>query len=188
VSADERAAAGQDAVASEPDAVAGVESGGPPRRGAGRAVVLSALWVVVLLVLAALWVRSPFSGPGRMFLLWSAAAVPLTLWSWSRFRAWGVRQVPGSPGFLLGLALAWALLAAVSVSTIPAIMAMDGLILRRDVLRWTGKGLEWLPGLFGLGLSVAGLAASLEARYRLAHGDVASGEGGVESGSHHDAT
>lgn len=170
------------------DPTAGPAPDGRPSRGAGRAVVLCALWVVLLLVLAALWVQSPFSGPGRMFLFWSAAAVPLTVWSWSRFRAWGVRQVPGSPGFLLGLAVAWALLAAVSVSTIPGIMAMDGLILRNGLLRWTGKGLEWLPGLFGLGLSVGGLAASLEARYRLAHGDVALDAGGGEPDTGDDAT
>lgn len=154
--------------------------------GAGRAVVLTGLWILLLLVLAALWVQSPFSGPGRMFLLWSAAAIPLTVWSWTRFRAWGVRQVPGSPRFLVGLAVAWALLAAVSLSTIPGIMAMDGLILRRGLLRWTGKALEWLPGLFGLGLSVGGLAASLEARYRLARGDVGHDDGGVAS-DHPDA-
>jgi hypothetical protein len=50
-------------------------------------------------------------------------------------------------------------------------MALDGLILREPGRRGMGIALRWLPVLFGVLVSVAGLSAVLEARYRLVHGD-----------------
>lgn len=143
-----------------------LEAGSP-----GPATLLAALWTICLVVLAALWIQTPFSGPGRMFLLWTVATVPLVSWSWSRFRRWGIRQVPRSALFLAGLAVVWAGVAWLADATFPGIWAMDGLIMREPLLRAAGKTLQWLPGLFGLALSVGGLSAALEARYRLAHDD-----------------
>lgn len=138
------------------------------------AVVLAAAWTGALVVLAAVWIRSPFTGPGPMFLAWSAAALPLLVWSWSRFRRWGVKQAPRSRAALLAVAVAWVGVALAARSGQPAVWALDGMILRQGGLRALGLGLQWLPGVFGLLLSVAGLALALEARYRLARGEAGS--------------
>lgn len=143
-----------------------------PASTARPAVVLAGAWTGALILLAAVWIRSPFTGPGPMFLAWSAVAFPLTLWSWSRFRRWGVRQAPRSGGAVVAVAVAWAVVATAALSGRPAIWALDGLILRQPGLRAAGVGLQWLPGVFGLALSVAGLALALEARYRLRRGEV----------------
>jgi hypothetical protein len=102
-----------------------------------------------------------------MFLAWTVVAAPLAAWSWSRFRLWEVRQVPRGVLFLAGLAVAWAAVAALAGSELAAEMALDGLVMRNAPQRLIGRGLQWLPGLFGLVVSVAGLVAALEARYRL---------------------
>lgn len=121
------------------------------------------------MLLAGLWVRSPFTGPGTMFMAWSVAAAPLLAWSWSRFRRWRVRQLPTSAASLAAVALVWAVMVALAGSGVGAEMALDGLVMRNALQRVTGNLLHQAPGIFGLVLSVAGLAASLEARYRLAH-------------------
>lgn len=140
--------------------------------GSGRpAEWLAGAWASALVVLAGLWIRSPFTGPGPMFLAWTVVAAPLAAWSWNRFRLWNVRQVPRSVLFLTGLAVAWAAVAALAASELAAEMALDGLVMRNAPQRLIGRGLQWLPGLFGLALSVAGLAAALEARYRIRHGE-----------------
>lgn len=146
----------------------------PDSRAARPAIALAAVWTGALIVLAALWIRSPFTGPGPMFLAWSALAFPLSVWSWARFRRWNVRQTPRGAGALVGLGTVWILVAATSLSLRPALWALDGLILRQPALRAVGMGLQWLPGVFGLTLSVAGLAFALEARYRLARGQAGS--------------
>ena len=46
---------------------------------------------------------------------------------------------------------------------------LDGLILRRPLQRAGGVALWWAPGVWGLALSIAGLAAALEARYQITH-------------------
>jgi hypothetical protein len=110
-----------------------------------------------------------------MFLVWSAATVPLVAWSWIRFRRWRVRQLPTGRASLVVVASAWALVVTLSLSGVGPEMALDGLIMRDGLLRNAGKAVQWVPGAFGLILAVAGLAAALEARYRLAHGQ-AGGE------------
>jgi hypothetical protein len=102
-----------------------------------------------------------------MFVAWSSVAAPLTVWSWLRLRRWGIRAVPRSIGFLVALGVVWLGVAWAAGSPLPALWAMDGLILRDGLLRNAGLSLQRLPGLFGLVLSVAGLAVALEARYRL---------------------
>jgi hypothetical protein len=104
-----------------------------------------------------------------MFGLWSVVAVPLALWSLTRARAWGLGPLPGGLALLLATGLAWLAAAWAATSPLPAEWAIDGLILRDDGRRLAGVALAWLPGIFGLTLSVAGLAAALEARHRLAH-------------------
>jgi hypothetical protein len=113
-----------------------------------------------------------------MFLVWSAVAAPLTLWSWQRLGRWKIRRVPRSTAALVTLGGLWLAIAWIARSPLPTIWAMDGLILRQGALRTAGLGLQWLPGLFGFALSVAGLSAALEARYRLAHGEVDGPERG----------
>lgn len=140
-------------------------------RRALPATALAGAWTAALVVLAVLWVRSPYTGPGYMFVLWSAVALPLTVLSWLRFRSWRVRQVPRSTTFLATTILFWTAVAVLSASGVGAEMALDALIMRETGMRSLGKALEWLPGVWGALLSVGGLAAALEARYRLAHGE-----------------
>lgn len=147
-----------------------VAPGAPgPSDGGRAATALVVLWTVLLLLLAYLWVQSPFTGPGPMFQVWSLVAVPLVVWSWSRARRWEVRQVPRSTTFLLALGLVWIGFGMLSGAAFPGVMALDGLLLREPMIRWTGRTLQWLPGLFGLALSVAGLVGALEIRYRVVH-------------------
>jgi len=136
------------------------------------AVLLALAWAVGLVLLATLWIRSPFTGPGPMFVLWSAVGAPLAAGSWSRFRAWGIRQLPRSSLFLVALAVFWAGAAWVAVSPLPGIWSMDGVILRNPGLRTIGTTLQWIPGIFGMLVSIGGLAAALESRYRLLRGQV----------------
>jgi hypothetical protein len=141
-----------------------------PAASPHAATLLAVLWAVALALLAGAWIQSPFTGPGPMFGLWSAVAAPLALWSLGRPRAWGLGPLPGGVPLLVVAVLAWATAGWASASPLPAEWAIDGLILRDAGTRRAGLALAWLPGVFGLALSVAGLAASLEARYRLAHG------------------
>lgn len=141
-------------------------------RRAVPAIVLATAWAAGLILLAIAWTRSPFTGPGPMFVAWSVVGIPLTVWSWTRFRAWGIRQLPRSPLFLLLLSGTWAVAAWFAVSPLPAIWVMDGIIMREPAVRVLGTALQWIPGLFGIVLSTGGLAAALESRYRLLRGQV----------------
>jgi hypothetical protein len=60
---------------------------------------------------------------------------------------------------------------ALQINDAAAELALDGFILRRPLLRAAGLSVAWVPGLFGLGLCVGGLAAALVARYRIAQRD-----------------
>lgn len=129
--------------------------------------VVLAGWVSALLILAALWVRSPWTGPGPMFLGWSAPAALLFGGTWTWLGRIGVTQVPRGRALLTTVALMWAAAAWLAASGIGTEMVLDADILRRPFERRVGVALEWLPGVFGLALSVAGLSAGLEARYRV---------------------
>lgn len=139
-----------------------------PPRETRSAVMLAALWGVALVLLTVLWVRSPFTGPGSMFLVWSLVAAPLLAWSWNRFRRWDVRLLPRDAAFLAGVAVAWAGVAAAAGSGIGAEMVLDGLVMRNGLQHAAGRLLHGSPAIFGFALSVAGLVGSLEARHRLA--------------------
>jgi hypothetical protein len=125
----------------------------------------------MLVLLAAAWIVSPVAGVGPSFLAWSVPAAATLWWSWRSLDRLGVRQVPRGPGILAAVVTLWLLAAWLAAADLGAEMALDGLILRRPTERFLGSLLEWVPGLYGLALSVAGLAAGLEARYRVAHGE-----------------
>ncbi|NNL67022.1 MAG: hypothetical protein HKP30_12315, partial [Myxococcales bacterium] len=144
MSTPERSAAGS------PKATGSPEATGSPK----AAALLAALWAVALALLAGAWIQSPFTGPGPMFGLWSAVAIPLALWSLGRPRAWGLGALPGGVPLLLAVAIAWLAAAWAATSPLPAEWAIDGLILRNDGMRRAGIALAWLPGVFGLALSV----------------------------------
>ena len=65
--------------------------------------------------------------------------------------------------------VAWATVGAIAVAAPGDEWLLDGLILRRPLQRAGGVALWWAPGVWGLALSLAGLAAALEARYRITH-------------------
>jgi len=132
------------------------------------ATTLAATWTLLLVALAGLWVRSPFLGPGPAFAAWSGPAASVALISWIWLRRQAIPQIPLSGALLGVVVLAWAGTLGLATSDLGARLALDGLIMRRDGIRMLGRALLWLPLLFGLGLSVAGLSACLEARYRLA--------------------
>lgn len=136
-----------------------------------QARTFAGMWGGLLLLLAALWVRSPFLGSGAMFLAWSLPAAALVVGT----RLWldrrEVRQVPRGPVILTALVLVWGATAFVVLASTGPELALDGLILRNGPRYALGTALKWLPVAFGVALSVAGLAAALEARYRILHGD-----------------
>jgi hypothetical protein len=137
--------------------------------GTTRAAILAAGWAAALTLLALEWTRTPLSGPGPAFLIWSLPALPLAALSWRWLRAFDVRQVRIPPAAVAAIVLGWIAVAALTASGVGSEWALDGLILRNAVQQWAGVGVWWLPGMWGAALSVAGLAAALEARYRLAH-------------------
>ena len=136
------------------------------------AVALAAAWAAALALLAALWIRTPLSGPGTMFVAWSAPTLALTLLSGRWLRRLALPQVAVTRGRIVALALGWLVAgaAALLLTDAAAELALDGFILRRPLARASGLAVGWLPGVFGLALCVLGLAAALEARYRIAHG------------------
>jgi hypothetical protein len=147
-------------------------SGGAATGSTAIALGLAAGWAATLTLLAGLWIGTPLSGPGPMFVLWSLPALAL-----AAFTAWWLRrlalaQLRVTRGRLAALALLWlvAAVAALLLTDAAAELALDGFILRRPLLRAAGLGVGWVPGLFGLALCVVGLVAALEARYRIANG------------------
>lgn len=148
----------------------------------GRATLFAAAWGAALALLAWLWIRSPLAGSATMIAVWSAPALPLLLVTWWWLRKLEVRQVPTGGAVVVGILLAWAAAGLLAWSGLGAEWALDGLILRRPGLRWGGRVVTWLPAACCLLIAVAGLAASLEARYRIAHGEVGGGAGLSSSG------
>ena len=143
-------------------------------RSPAPATRLAIAWTILLVALAALWVRSPFLGERAAFLLWSGPAAVLLAVSVRWFRAKGIEEIPDSRwlwttvGALLLVAL------GLTASDVGRILMLDGLILREPWVRRLGQVLRWGPLAFGCGVSLAGLAAALEARYRLARRPVSA--------------
>jgi hypothetical protein len=81
-----------------------------------------------------------------------------------------VHQIPDGPWLWTVVGVGWLAALWLAASDTGRILALDGLILREPGLRRLGQLLRWAPLAFGCGVSLAGLAASLEARYRLARG------------------
>jgi hypothetical protein len=108
-----------------------------------------------------------------MFVAWSAPALALAAFSAWWLRRLGLPQLRVTTGRLAALTVLWlvAAAAALLLTDVGAELALDGFILRRPLLRAAGLSVAWVPGLFGLALCVVGLAAALEARYRIAHGE-----------------
>ena len=136
-------------------------------RSASAATAFVVTWTVTLVALAFLWSRTPFLGTGLAYTIWSIPAVIVTTVTWRWIRERAIAQIPHGPWLLSTVILAWLVTLGLALSGIGADLALDGLILRQNVLRHAGRMLTWLPMVFGALLTVAGLAASLEARYRI---------------------
>jgi hypothetical protein len=102
-----------------------------------------------------------------MFLGWTALALPLVVGTWRWLDRIGDRHVPRGRGMVAILAVGWAVALWAALSGVAALWRLDGMILRDGLREGVGTALQWLPGVFGLALGVAGLAAALEARYRV---------------------
>jgi hypothetical protein len=140
-----------------------------------RVNALALGWTGALALLAFEWTRTPLAGPGPAFLIWSLPALPLALLSWIWLRRLDLQQLPLRAPLAVLVVVAWSAVASIVAAGLGAEWELDGIVLRSDALRFAGIGLRWLPGVWGALLSVAGLAASLEARYRLAHPTPAAG-------------
>jgi hypothetical protein len=130
---------------------------------------LAVAWAAALALLAWQWTRTPLSGPGPAFLVWSVPAAPLALLSWAWLRALRLPQLPLRPSAAVLIAVGWSAVALVTAAGLGAEWELDGIVLRDPARRFGGIGLRWAPGAWGALLSLAGLAAALEARYRLTH-------------------
>jgi hypothetical protein len=124
-------------------------------------------WIGALIGLAVLWVGSPWTGPGPMFLSWSAPASLLFIVTWIWLGRLAIPEVPRGVSMLVTIVIVWTACVWLLGTGVAAEMALDADILRQPIRRQVALALEWLPGLFGLALSVAGLSAALEARYRV---------------------
>lgn len=136
-------------------------------RSVAEATAVAATWTVMLVALALVWIRSPFLGPGTAFAIWSAPAAIAAAATWWWLRTQSIPQIPRSASLVALIALAWLIVLTLAQNDLGARLALDGLIMRRNDLRLAGRLLHWLPMAFGGVLSIAGLAAGLEARYRL---------------------
>lgn len=155
----------------------GTLGGNPGTRAAARgATVLAVAWAAALALLALQWTRTPLSGPGRALLIWSIPAAPLAVFTWAWLRGRAVGRIPLGLGVVAWVAVIWAGVAVTAVLDPGAEWVLDGLILRRPLERFGGLALAWAPGVWGLAVSVAGLAAALEARYQLARAAAPSPE------------
>jgi hypothetical protein len=134
-----------------------------------RVSVLALAWTAALALLAYEWTQTPLSGPGPAFVIWSLPALPLAVLSWAWLRRLDLGRLRLVPALAVLVALGWALVAILTTTEVGAEWELDGIILRNAPQRVAGIALWWLPGVWGALLSVAALAAVLEARYRLAH-------------------
>lgn len=137
--------------------------------GVARVTVLVLAWAAALALLALEWTRTPLSGPGRAFLIWSIPALPFALITWWTLRRLPVGRIAVGAETLVALLIVWAVIGAMIAGGVGSEWALDGLILRKPLQHWAGLALRWLPGVWGAALSVAGLALTLEARHRLTH-------------------
>jgi hypothetical protein len=136
---------------------------------AARVTALAVGWTAALALLAYEWTLTPLSGPGPAFLIWSLPALPLAALSWTWLRQLDLGRLRLVPALAILVAVGWALVAILTSTGVGAEWELDGVILRNAPQRVAGMALWWLPGAWGALLSVAALAAVLEARYRLAH-------------------
>ena len=134
-----------------------------------RVIALAVAWTAALALLAYEWTLTPLSGPGPAFVIWSLPAIPLAVLSWVWLRRLDLGRLRLGPPLAILVVLVWALVAVVITTEVGAEWELDGVILRNAPQRWAGIALRWLPGVWGALLSVAALAAVLEARYRLTH-------------------
>jgi len=145
--------------------------GAPPHLPGGtlatRAVWLTVGWTLLLAALAALWVRSPFLGSGTAFVVWSLPAAVAFAVSWRWLRARKLPQLPLTWGLLAAILVLWGAGLGLAASDVGSALALDGRLLRRPWLHGLGVVARWAPLVFGLGVSLASVAAGLEARYRL---------------------
>ena len=139
-------------------------------RSPGQATGMAFAWTAALVALAALWVRSPFLGERAAFLLWSGPAAVLLVTSVRWIRAQGVQEIPDGPWVWSTVCGIWLVALWLTATDLGRILTLDGLILREAGLRRLGQILRWTPLVFGCGISLAGLAAALEARYRIVNG------------------
>lgn len=138
----------------------------PPAR-ATPALLLALAWTLLLVSLSTLWVWSPFLGEGASFIAWSPPAMALTIWTVRWLRARRIEQVPSSPVLWTAVGILWVLALLAASSDLGRRLALDGLIMRESGVRLAGRVLRWAPLAFGCAVAVAGLAAALEARYRI---------------------
>ena len=110
-----------------------------------QALACVVAWGLALVLLAVVWIRSPFTGPGPMFLGWSSAALVLTAGTVAWLNRLGDRHVPRGSALLSFVALAWVAAAWASMTTLGAELALDGLILRRPGIRAVGVGRQPQP-------------------------------------------
>ena len=133
------------------------------------ATALAAAWAGALTLLALEWTRSPLTGSGRALLIFSIAALPLAAFTWIWLRRFPALRIPLGFGTLALIIVAWTAAGMIAVTAPGDEWLLDGLILRRPLLRAGGVALWWAPGVWGLALSIAGMAAALEARYQITH-------------------
>src|SRR5690606_31804970 len=125
-------------------AVTAPSARGPEAPSPAHAVALAASWAAALALLAGLCARTPLSGPGPMFVAWSVPASALTALSVRWLRRLGLAQVPVTRGGLVAIGVAWAAAAGTLLLTGQAAeIALDGLVLRRPLLRAGGLAIGW---------------------------------------------
>ena len=137
------------------------------RRQAGPTTALAGAWAGALALLAFEWTQSPLTGSGHAFLIWSIAAVPLSAFTWSWLRRLPTVRIPLGFTALSLITVTWVAVGFVAATAPGDEWLLDGLILRRPLQRVGGVALWWAPGVWGLTLSLMGLAAALEARYQV---------------------
>jgi len=100
-------------------------------------------------------------------MVWSLPAAAAFGASWRWLGARKLPQLPLTWGLLSTILALWVACVTLAVSDVGSALALDGLLLRRPWLHALGVVARWAPLAFGLGVSLAWVAAGLEARYRL---------------------
>lgn len=144
----------------------------PPPHARARAAetpatLLAIAWTLLLALLAALWVWSPFLGEGTSFIVWSPLAMALAAWTVRWLRARRIEQIPSSRLLWIAVGVGWVLALLGASTDLGRRLALDGLIMREPGVQLAGRVLRWAPLAFGCAVAVAGLSAALEARYRI---------------------